>query len=156
MRLTEELKDYFGGIDPGSRTGICVVDLDCNIIEIRTVEFDEYPVEMLHLHERGLTNIAIEHSASTHIYKRPDTTAAVMLRIAQNVEKNRGMAREIYAFCNGLGMRTEYTKPAKTKVLSHLFKSITGWAGRTSSHARDAYFVACWLANLIKMEKMVK
>jgi hypothetical protein len=130
------------GIDPGARTGLCLWNGE-KILALITVDhakaFDEIK-DWIGKFE--IRRVGVELNESTHIYIRPGTNYSQHLRIAQNVEKNRGMAREMIAYCKGLGLEVKVLKPARTKMPQGQFDALTGWEGHSSSHSRDAWLVA--------------
>ena len=131
------------GVDPGARTGICVLGPD-GVEEVLTMAHDKarYWISNAVRDAGELWVAAVEFSPSTHIYRRPGCSQRAMLKIAQNVERNRGYAREIIATLEALGVKVVKLAPRNTKMDPAWFAEETGWAGRTSSHARDAYVAA--------------
>jgi len=130
------------GIDPGYRTGYCIYDGD-NIHKITTVPKDKMFDVLKQVKEDSfVTVIGVEKSSKTHIYNRDGASNRAMLRIAQNVGANKAEAERIIGMAMGLGFEVEVVEPKNTKVDPLLFKKITGYNKRTSSHARDAYGIA--------------
>lgn len=132
------------GIDPGCgrNTGVCV--LDCGDVQ-QIFTGDASAAKKLMLDEfchQGTRHVAIEYSPCTHIYQRKGATTRAMLKIAQNVQKNRSVADMLIGYAEGIGYTVHQMVPRGTKMDAQWFKDETGWVGRTSSHARDAYVVA--------------
>jgi hypothetical protein len=62
-------------------------------------------------------------------------------KIAQNVGANKRDAILIWEYCVNHGIAIQRITPTAksiTKLSSEQFNKITGWAARTSEHARDA------------------
>ena len=78
-----------------------------------------------------------------------------MMRIAQNVGENRGMCREMIAFCEGLGAKVYILEPCGTKIHPDIFKDATGYKKRTSEHARDAWVIANRTLGLARQDEMM-
>ena len=131
------------GIDPGCgrNTGVCVLD-GGKVTQIETTTAARAREILLEAYRDGVRNVAIEYSPSTHIYRRPRCSMGAMLKIAQNVAKNRAVAEQLIGYAEGIGYTVHQMVPRGTKMDAQWFKDETGWAGRTSSHARDAYVVA--------------
>ena len=130
------------GIDPGYRTGYCIWDGD-KILKITTCPKDTMFDVLKQVKEDGIvTVVGVEKSSKTHIYQRDGVNERAMLRIAQNVGANRAEAERIIGMAMGLGFEVAVVEPKNTKVDPILFKKITGYTKRTSSHARDAYGIA--------------
>ena len=140
-RPANQSVDWTLGIDPGAKTGICLLAGE-TISELVTVSPEEARLALRRYFESGVRRAAIEHNPSTHIYYRKKTGYREMLKIAQNVAANRCCAEGLISFAEGMGYRVIRVKPYRTKMKPEWFKAETGWAGRTSSHARDAYLTA--------------
>lgn len=134
------MSDIIIAIDPGRRTGICKLN-NGEIELLKTVDHTEARNVIRELSKPGDT-AAIEVSRSRHIYMRKGANERVMRRIASNVGENRAMARELCGFCEGLGLNVIELEPRGTKITAEVFKNLTGYKGRTSSHARDAWVLA--------------
>lgn len=140
------------GIDPGYRTGYCIWTGD-KILKITTTSKDNMFDVLSKIKEEGIVEVVgIEVSTSTHIYRRPDTSQRAMLRIATNVGMNRAEALRLVGIAMGLGFEVVQVKPQNTKMDDMLFKKITGYTKRTSSHSRDAY----WIANRVYADQFFK
>jgi len=140
------------GIDPGYRTGWCVWDGD-KILKITTCPKEKMLDVLRQMWEDGVvTVIGVEVSTSTHIYRRKNVSQKALLRIATDVGQNKAEALRIVGLAQGLGFKVVQVNPfqsvtnrgirIRTKIDPILFKKITGYHGRTSSHARDAWGVA--------------
>ena len=138
---TSKSGDWTLGIDPGAKTGICLLAGE-TISELFTVSPEEARLALRRYFDSGVRRVAIEHNPSTHIYYRKKTGYRAMLKVAQNVAANRCCAEGLISFAEGMGYQVIRVKPYRTKMKPEWFKAETGWAGRTSSHARDAYLTA--------------
>ena len=132
------------GIDPGCgrNTGVCLLDDQGKVANLVTCSPDQAKELLRGGYSRGIRDVGIEYSASYHIYSRKNAGVRATLKIAQNVAENRCLAESLIGFAEGLGYRVYRVKPYKTKMNANWFRDETGWKGRTSSHARDAYLVA--------------
>lgn len=131
------------GIDPGcgKNTGICVLE-DGRVAQIETTTPAHAREILLDAYTDGVRHVAIEYSPSTHIYQRKGASTRAMMKIAQNVQKNRSVADLLIGYAEGIGYTVRQLRPRGTKMDAKWFRDETGWQGRTSSHARDAYVVA--------------
>ena len=133
------------GIDPGtpkSRVGLCVWNGE-KILKITTIQGDKIFDELVQTRiDNVVTVIGVEVNPSTHTYERPGVSYRVMRKIARDVGRNFAAAVRIVAFAQGLGFQVVQVAPKNTKMDPELFKKITKYRKRTSSHARDAWGVA--------------
>ena len=131
------------GIDPGCgrNTGVCVLQ-DGKVERISTGEPAEAKQLLLDEYVQGTRAVGIEYSPSYHIYQRKGVSTRAMMKIAQNVQLNRSVAEQLIGYSEGIGYEVYRVRPRGTKMDAKWFKEETGWEGRTSSHARDAYITA--------------
>ena len=130
------------GIDPGYRTGYCVWTGE-KIIEISTCKKDKFADILRQFKQDGIvTAVGIEVSTRSHIYSRGNLSQPAMLRIARNIGENKAEAMRLVGLAEGLGFNVVQVEPKNTKLDPELFKKITGYRKRTSSHARDAWVIA--------------
>jgi len=143
------------GIDPGtpkSRVGLCVWDGE-KILEITTIKGEKIYEKLVEYKREGIIDVVgVEVSTSTHIYSRPGVSQRGMLKIAQNVSANRCAALQIIIYIQNLGFKVVQVEPENTKMAPFLFQKITGYTKRTSSHARDSY----WIANRVYKDQFFK
>ena len=130
------------GIDPGARTGYCILQGQ-KILKITTTPKEKMLDVLSQIKEEGLVSVVgIEVSTSTHIYNRGNVSPRAMLRIATNVGMNKAEALRLVGIAMGLGFQVVQLPPKNTKMDPIIFSKITGYRKRTSSHARDAYQIA--------------
>lgn len=128
------------GIDPGSATG-CAIYQDGKLIELWTTQ--------PHL----IGNIITAQKPSRVIYEDSRlqtfnwTTAksrAVALTMARHVGEIDAWCKLISSVCQDAGITAHGISPKNkgAKLNAETFKAVTGWAGRTNEHERDAAMVA--------------
>jgi hypothetical protein len=131
---------YVIGVDPGTKTGFAVYDKEGKRLTI---------VCTLQIHEAfdALRKIdAVAKNCSFKIFVRvEDARKRKWFGNGANAKQQGAGAIKIQCrqweqFLLAEGISFEMIAPAKiqTKVDAKKFKMITGWAGRTSNHARDA------------------
>ena len=144
------------GIDPGYRTGYCIYNGD-KILKITTTSKDRMYDVLKEIKEEGKVSVVgIEVSTSTHIYKRKDTSEAAMLRIASNVGANKAEALRLVGIAMGLGFEVLQMEPKNAKINPLIFKKITGYNKRCSSHARDSWGIARRVYTEVYFSKRLK
>ena len=154
------------GIDPGSRTGIAVLDLDTGEYEIvETIDRKRARARIQTIIEADteIRIVGIEYQERTHIYERPGVSVFGHMKIAQNVEKNRQAARDLLSLEPMYPWIKFYPMDPKkiglrTKLSKELIESIYGYPAdqRTSSHSRDAIMLARAAAVLWDWEKQLE
>lgn len=128
------------GIDPGKQTGIAVYHGGV-LVQLRTVS----PSEVAEvLSASGPTRVIMEDSRlQSAVFNRPVSQRA-MLKIARNVGEVDQICRRIEAVCETAGIELVRVSPQRkgAKLNAARFKEITGWAGRSNQHERDAAMCA--------------
>lgn len=147
---------YIVGIDPGAHTGLCLIDREGKILNLETLSPEKAKPLLRDLYARGLRIVGVELNEKTHIYARPGVSYRGMLKVAQNVERNRATAREMIAFAEGLGMTVYRVPPRATKMTAERFAYWSSWTGRSSSHARDAWGIAQRTLSQVNLERSQK
>ena len=84
--------------------------------------------------------VRIEKPKNMYVYQRPGYSVARMKHVAQSVGQNFAKADGLVFLCEGLGINVEVVPPLRgfVKLNAITFKTITGYHGKTSEHARDA------------------
>lgn len=128
------------GIDPGEHTGFAVWDSKKkSFLDVRT----------LHLHQalNGVITRSLEEEV-TVVFE--DARQRKYLPREKNVSEYRGKLMGAGSICRDCtiweetlkdyGIKYHALPPQRgmTKLSEDYFKTLTGWTGRTSNHARDA------------------
>lgn len=133
------------GIDPGQKSGMAIY-INGRLDYLLTYS----PTEILRaIEDMGEASdhlsllVIYEDSRQQPIFSR-GTNARAAGRIARSVGMIDGQCRDIEATCKRIGIECIGISPkAKGKKLNaQQFNLMTGWAGRTNSHERDAAQVA--------------
>lgn len=122
------------GIDPGTNTGLAVKH-DCTFSQIRTVTICEAieEVKRLHVEFGDLLKLRIEDARLRTYF---GNAGREKLMGAGSIKRDCTIWEEEM---NRLGIPFQMVHPKDVKATtSDYFKKITGWAGRTSIHAREA------------------
>lgn len=128
------------GIDPGANTGLATLK-DGALLALETIA--PHQIERV-LRERMPTRVVFEDSRlQSHAWTQVASRAAA-LKMARNVGEVDAWCSLITAVCAELGIPAHGVSPKGkgAKVDATRFASITGWAGRSNEHARDAAMVA--------------
>jgi len=133
---------YYIGIDPGKNTGFAVWDAEARrLVRVETLEI--IPALMAVLDYRGGVGddpvVVFEDARKRTWIPREKNLSEYRGRLmgAGSIKRDCEIWEE---FCAREGIRYNAVPPRKgvTKWDADQFKRITGWAGRTSNHARDA------------------
>lgn len=128
------------GIDPGQNTGVATY-VDGKLSELETIQ--PHQIERL-IRGRTPARVVFEDSRlQSHIWTR-SSNAAAAAKMARNVGQIDAWCSLITAVCADLNIPAHGVSPAAkgAKVAADAFERITGWAGRTNEHERDAAMVA--------------
>lgn len=128
------------GIDPGSHTGVAIFRAG-QLCELRTIE--PHQIDAL-LSELKPARVVFEDSRlQSHTWSKAPSRAAAA-KMARNVGEIDAWCRLITAICARLGIAAHGISPlAKgAKVKAEQFAALTGWAGSSNEHTRDAAMVA--------------
>ena len=128
------------GIDPGARTGVAIYRAG-QLDELRTIgphEIDELLTEL-----RPSRVIFEDSRLQSHTWSAAPSRAAAA-KMARNVGEIDAWCRLITAVCERQGIASHGISPkGKGAKLTHeQFVAVTGWAGRSNQHERDAALVA--------------
>lgn len=126
------------GIDPGKKTGFAVWDNDAKYLaEVSTMSITQAMEKvrmMAAILGRENIRMYIEDARKRKWYGR---TGRERLKGAGSICRESTIWDD---FCRELGVEYRMIAPRHntTKLKDAQFKTITGWQGRTSDHARDA------------------
>lgn len=126
------------GIDPGRNTGIAIWDTTTRqLVSMTTVS--------IHTAMGSISGLVSQHGKENILVRVEDARKRIWfgnagrekLQGAGSVKRDSSIWE---AFLKDLGVAYELVPPAriKTKVTADYFRTITGWAGRTNQHSRDA------------------
>ena len=135
------------GIDPDLvKSGVALVK-DGKLMELHALGFPQLLEFAQAFKEEALFIIEnVEYDKTT--YKRPNTTPAMMRKIAQNVGMVKGTARHLISCLEYMGCKVVKVKPLtgmvkrKAKKDGEFFNKTFGWKGRTNEDKRDAALLA--------------
>lgn len=128
------------GIDPGANTGIATF-VDGALVELETIE----PHRLAALiRSRGAQRVIFEDSRLESFSWTTVKSRSAALKMARNVGEVDAWCKLISGTCLDLGVPAHGISPkAKgAKVNAEQFAKLTGWAGLSNGHTRDAAMVA--------------
>ena len=128
------------GMDPGIHTGVALYN-DGELRELMTIE--PHAVERM-LRAYAPHRVIFEDSRlQSHTWTR-GKSAAASAKMARNVGQIDAWCSLITAVCADLGIPAHGISPAGkgAKKDAATFARLTGWAGRSNEHERDAGMVA--------------
>lgn len=128
------------GIDPGMATGIAFF-CDGNIVELATVAPNRLRSKMQsYMPERVIFE---DSRLQSHIWTGSMAKAAAM-KVARNVGQIDAWCYLITAICEEWGIPAHGISPKQkgAKLNAAQFNKVTGWAGKSNQHERDAAMVA--------------
>ncbi|HEY4208002.1 MAG TPA: hypothetical protein VGM31_14360 [Puia sp.] len=122
------------GIDTGVETGFAMWDKELRRLVIVESRMIHEAMDTVKGFAGPATLVRVE-DARQAVYGRQND--AHKLKGAGSVMRDAKIWED---FLTGLGLDFEMLRPRKqfTKLSSEAFQKITGWAGRTNNHARDA------------------
>lgn len=128
------------GVDPGRRTGIAIYRAGL-LHDLRTMT----PEEARTLIAQVPPDLVVleDSRRQSAVFNRPVSRRA-MLKIARNVGEIDQLCREIALTCASREIPYIGVSPLGkgAKLNAARFKEITGWAGRSNQHERDAAMCA--------------
>lgn len=151
-RVHGDWPQYVLGIDPGVKTGFAVYDRGKRELRIcDTLSFwdtvDKLEEFTIDCGLSGFEVILEDNSANATFRGRGRNPAAhsAMEKISRNVGSVQRDQQLLVEYMISKGIKHRLIKPthSTTKMNDELFKKITGWKARTSSHSRDAG-ILCW------------
>lgn len=129
------------GIDLGTHTGVAIYR-DGALFDLLTIE----PFQLAEtIADLSPARVVFEDSRlQSHTWRRGIHNTPAQLKIARDVGQIDAWCRLIVAICERLGITAHGISPKQkgAKLDAEQFKALTGWAGRTNSHERDACMVA--------------
>lgn len=129
------------GIDTGKHTGVAAWDSDhSEFIEIKTMMIHQalqFVIVMCQVWKRENVMVLFEDARQRKWYGEKSNAK---MQGAGSVKRDASIWEE---FCTDYQIAFRALPPAKgaTKLSSDYFKTITGWKGNTSEHARDAAMI---------------
>lgn len=132
---------YLIGIDAGVHTGLAVRETRIlrQWLVIRTGAFWDVYHDITQNYPPHLTTIYVENPAlNKSTFDHNEKNHAKREKISRNVGANAREATLLIEELRRLGYEVIEVKPTKKKVDAKEFKAFTGFAKRTSEHARDA------------------
>ena len=129
------------GIDPGTHTGVAIWDSKAQVfIELTTIPIHQalLKVKRLYAESRELSNICVVfEDARQRTWFGKDKNTNAKLQGAGSIKRDCRIWED---FCKDYQIPFLKIPPIKggTKLSEAYFKTISGWKGRTSNHARDA------------------
>lgn len=156
-------KRYAIGIDPGTETGIAVYDRQTGqIVLAQTVDFWTLFLEVLKDYPPDQTDVIVEDARLNKPtfakegdwHMNPDRFIRKREKISRNVGGVQIESRLIIQGLKARGYAVKPIRPSGEKWDARTCQRITGYTGRTSSHARDAIRF-CYNVNFILTESDV-
>lgn len=126
------------GLDPGANTGVAEF-IGGKLTALRTIEPHQIKDCI-----SGASRVVFEDSRLiSHVYTTTKSRAAA-LKMARNVGEIDAWCKLIVAHCEQLGIPAHGISPKGkgVKLKADEFKALTGWAGKSNEHERDAACVA--------------
>lgn len=124
------------GIDPGTHTGVAVFDLQHrSLLIVDSMQIHNAMDLVKKAHADGMLNRVVFEDARLRVWF--GSSGREKLQGAGSIKRDS----QIWAdFLVDLGCTFKNIKPAAgaTKWNAEKFKRLTGWAGRTDEHGRDA------------------
>lgn len=128
------------GIDPGKKTGIALFRKG-KIDYLDTVT----PQQILDIIEGAYPDLVVmEDSRLQTYFARNGQNQRGNAKIARNVGEIDAQCRQIEALCKENSIRLIMLSPKQkgSKLDKEQFRELTGWAGRSNQHERDAGVLA--------------
>jgi len=128
------------GIDPGASTGLAFFR-DGKLSALETIQPHTLPATLKALMP---TRVVFEDSRlQSHVWTSVPSKAAA-LKMARNIGQIDAWCTLITAVCADLGIAAHGISPAGKggKLNAAEFERLTGWAGKSNNHERDAAVVA--------------
>lgn len=128
------------GIDPGANTGVATFT-GGKLVHLATIE----PVDIAaHIEIARPARVVFEDSRlESYVWSQTKSRAAA-LKMARNVGEVDAWCKLIVAICAKLEIPAHGISPTRkgAKLNAEAFATITGWAGSSNEHTRDAAMVA--------------
>jgi predicted RNase H-like nuclease (RuvC/YqgF family) len=129
------------GIDPGAKTGFAEF-YEGKLIRLFTVEA-EYGFEILRDLQIELA-ILEDSTLTSYIFTAPGVPHRAALKIARNIGEVDAYCKAIKAVLGHMVVPYKSISPKQKgkKLNAKEFQSLTGWAGKSNQHERDAAVTA--------------
>lgn len=126
------------GLDPGVHTGVATFR-NGNLIQLATISPHRIEEAIA-----GASRVIFEDSRLTSFMFTSVKARAAALKIARNVGEIDAWCRLITSLCEAAGIPAHGISPQwkGAKLNAKQFKTLTGWAGKSNAHERDAATVA--------------
>ncbi len=127
---------YIIGIDPGTNTGVAIWDrTDKKFLKIATMDILG-AVDTIKKSKEDWEDIFVRIE-DPHQRKWFGPRSRAKMQGAGSVKRDFKIIRD-FLTRNGIPFHAYHPKDVRTKVDAKTFQDLTGYTGRTSSHARDA------------------
>ena len=127
------------GLDPGASTG-CAIYRAGQLAHLQTIEPHEIDS---YITDSGAARVVFENSRLQSKVWTPARGAAA-LKVARNIGEIDAWCKLITALCERQGIAAHGISPKGkgAKLTAEQFAVVTGWAGRSNQHERDAAMTA--------------
>lgn len=128
------------GVDPGAHTGIALFE-NGKLLELKTVAPHQIHAALL---DMAPSRVIFEDSRlQSHTWTQT-TNRAASLKMARNVGEIDAWCKLIVGLCETLKIPAHGISPQGkgAKLDAAKFAELTGWAGKSNQHERDAGIVA--------------
>ena len=124
------------GIDPGKHTGFAAwCDTQRRLVECKALLIHEAMAEVLRLHGEGqLHSVTFEDARLRTWFGAKGSEA---LQGAGSIKRDCTIWADFLG-AHGIAYRAVAPSKGATKWTAEQFQRLSGWAGRTNEHARDA------------------
>ena len=129
-----EVKHYAIGIDAGTNTGVAIYDIkNRKLIQCYTMKIHR-AMELVKTYREHKLIVVVEDARKAVFWKAKDYAKA---QGAGSIKRDAVIWQD---FLSDIGIEYRMQRPSKsiTKLGKYEFQKITGYAGLTSSHSRDA------------------
>lgn len=127
------------GIDPGTHTGVAIWDTkERRFLSLETLPIHQALIKVMMWRDRvGHDLQVVFEDARQRTWFGKDRNTNAKLQGAGSIKRDCSIWED---FCRDYEIPYYAVPPIKggTKLSESYFKSISGWKGRTSNHARDA------------------
>ena len=127
------------GIDPGTHTGVAVWDTkERRFLSLETMPIHQALIKVMMWRDRIGHNLQVVfEDARQRTWFGKDRNTNAKLQGAGSIKRDCSIWED---FCRDYEIPYYAVPPMKggTKLSESYFKTISGWKGRTSNHARDA------------------
>ena len=127
------------GIDPGTHTGVAIWDnKQQEFVELATIPIHQALIKVMMWRDRvGHDLQVVFEDARQRTWFGKDKNTNAKLQGAGSIKRDCSIWED---FCKDYQIPFLAVPPMKggTKLSEEYFKTISGWKGRTSNHARDA------------------